>query len=164
MSNSLYEQLKAGTSAEDIAAAFTAELNKAEEQLRAEREAEEKAKVAADAVKLDEAAALLRELVTFISHYYPSLGLEGGEDFTEDDYRLMAELILVMLDLEALKPAKRSFKIKSYTGSEAKVEKPTVDDECTETVPRAVRGQRAKADPIDEALDPFASFFKTFNL
>ena len=80
MSNFLYEQLKAGTSAEDIAAAFAEELNKAEEQVRAEREAEEKAKAAAkeaeDAAKIDEAAALLRELVAFISRHYPSLDWE----------------------------------------------------------------------------------------
>ena len=94
MSNSLYEQLKACISVEDIAAAFAEELNKAEEQLRAEREAEEKAKAAAvaaqqakEAIKIDEAATLLRKLVAFISYYYPSLGLEDDEDLTEDDYR-----------------------------------------------------------------------------
>jgi hypothetical protein len=145
MSNSLYEQLKAGSSAEDIAAAFTAELNKAEEQLRAEREAEEKAKVAKQAVKLDEAATLLRKLVAFISYYYPSLGLEDDEDLTEDEYRALAELVLLMLDLEAMKPAKRQFKMKSFNQPVAKieadkpVEKPALDD-------------------------PFASFFKAFNL
>lgn len=161
MSNSLYEQLKAGTSAEDIAAAFTAELNKAEEQLRVEREAEEKAKAAATAIKIDEAATLLRKVVAFVSYYYPSLGLEDDDTLTEDDYRALAELLLLMLDLEAIKPAKRQFKMKSYTKPVAKVEE---DDECTETVPRAVRGQRAKANPVDEASDPFTDFFKAFGL
>lgn len=152
MSNSLYEQLKAGTSAEDIAAAFTEELNKAEEQLRAEREAEEKAKAAevaakqaAEAIKIDEAATLLRKLVAFISYYYPSLGLENDEDLTEDDYRALAELVLLMLDLEALKPAKRQFKMKASNEPVAKIEadkpvtKPALDD-------------------------PFADFFKAFGL
>ena len=158
MSNSLYEQLKAGTSAEDIAAAFAEELNKAEEQLRAEHEAEEKAraeekakaeKVAAqrakDAIKIDEAATLLRKLVAFISCYYPSLGLEDDEDLTEDDYRALAELVLLMLDLEALKPAKRQFKMKASNEPVAKIEadepiaKPALDD-------------------------PFADFFKAFGL
>lgn len=148
MSNSLYEQLKAGTSAEDIAAAFAAELNKAEEQLRAEREAEEKAKAervaaqrAKDAIKIDEATDLLRNLVAFISHYYPSLGLEDADDFTEDEYHAIAELILLMLDLEATKPAKRQVEVKSYIKptAEAKVDKPILDD-------------------------PFADFFKTFGL
>ena len=159
MSNSLYEQLKAGTSAEDIAAAFAEELNKAEEQLRVEREAEEKAKAAAlaaqraaEAVKIDEAATLLRRVVAFVSHYYPSLGLED-EDLTEDEYRALAELLLLMLDLEAMKPAKRQFKMKSYTEPVAKVEadapveKTALDDFFTETTP-----------------DPFADFFKAFGL
>lgn len=146
MSNSLYEQLKAGASAEDIAAAFAEELNKAEEQLRVEREAEEKAKAAAakqveDAIKIDEAATLLRRLVAFISHYYPSLGLESDNDLTEDEYRALAELVLLMLDLEAMKPAKRQPKIKSYAKptTEVKADKPTLDD-------------------------PFADFFKAFGL
>ena len=144
MSNFLYEQLKAGTSAEDIAAAFAEELNKAEEQVRAEREAEEKAKAAAkeaeDAAKIDEAAALLRELVAFISRHYPSFGL-GDEELTEDEYRALAELALLMLDLEVLKPTKSRFKVKSYTkpAAEVKADKPTLDD-------------------------PFADFFKAFGL
>ena len=154
MSNSLYEQLKAGTSAEDIAAAFAEELNKAEEQLRAEREAEEKAKAAAvaaerakEAIKIDEAATLLRKLVAFISYYYPSLGLEDDEALTEDDYRALAELLLLMLDLEAMKPAKRQFKMKSYTKPVAKVE------------------AEADAPVTKPALDdPFANFFKAFGL
>ena len=150
MSNSLYEQLKAGASAEDIAAAFAEELNKAEEQVRAEREAEEKAKAAAakqaeEAVKIDEAATLLRRVVAFISHYYPSLGLEDDEDLTEDDYRALAELLLLMLDLEAIKPAKRQFKMKNYNQPVAKIE---ADAPVTKTA-------------LD---DPFADFFKTFGL
>lgn len=164
MSNSLYEQLKAGASAEDIAAAFAEELNKAEEQLRVEREAEEKAKAARvaakqaeEAVKIDEAATLLHEAVIFISHYYPSFGL-GEEELTEDEYRALAELLLFMLDLEAMKPAKRQFKVKSYTKPTADV---VEDDECTETVPRAVRQQKIKENSV---TDPFADFFKAFGL
>ena len=166
MSNSLYEQLKAGASAEDIAAAFAEELNKAEEQVRVEREEEEKARAeekakaervaaqrAKDAIKVDEAATLLHKLVAFISYYYPSLGLEDDEDLTEDDYRVLAELVLLMLDLEALKPAKRQFKLKASNEPVAKVEadkpiaKPALDDFFTETTP-----------------DPFADFFKAFGL
>ena len=159
MSNSLYEQLKSGTSAEDIAAAFTAELNKAEERVRVEREAEA-AKQAEKATKVDDAVALLCAIVDFVSRYYPSLVPEGAE-LSEEDYRTLAKLLLLTLDLEAIKPAKRSFKIKNYT-------KPTSDiiedDTCTATVPRAVRGQRAEANPIDEVCDPFADFFKAFGL
>lgn len=150
MSNSLYEQLKAGTPAEDIAAAFAEELNKAEEQLRAEQEAKEKAKaervatkLAEETAKIDEATDLLRALTDFISRHYPSFGFD--EELTEDEYRAIAELMLLMLDLEAMKPAKRQFKMKAYSKPVAKiegekpVEKPTLDD-------------------------PFAAFFKTFGL
>ena len=175
MSNSLYEQLKSGTSAEDIAAAFAEELNKAEEQLRVEREAEEKAraeekakaarvaaKLAEEAAKIDEAATLLRESVAFISHYYPSFGLED-EELTEDEYRALAELLLLMLDLEAVKPTKRQFKLKakSYTKPTVDVAAAEEDDECTETVPRAVRQQKIKENSV---TDPFADFFKAFGL
>lgn len=164
MSNSLYEQLKAGASAEDIAAAFADELNKAEEQLRVEREeeekarAEEKAKAAAkeaeDAIKIDEAATLLRRLVAFISHYYPSLGVEDDDDLTEDEYRAIAELLLLMLDLEAMKPAKRQFKMKNYAKPVAKIE---ADKPVEKT---SLDGLFAKP-ALD---DPFADFFKAFGL
>lgn len=156
MSNSLYEQLKAGTSAEDIAAAFAEELNKAEEQLRAEQEAEEraraeeKAKAAAiaaerarEAAKLDEATDLLRALIAFISRYYPSF--EFDEELTEDEYRAIAELMLLMLDLEAIKPAKKQFKFKASNKPVAKIEP---DTPVTKTA-------------LD---DPFADFFKAFGL
>ena len=134
MSKSLYEQLKAGTSAEDIVAAFTAELNAAEEQLRAEREAKAKAEAekVREAAKIDEAVDLLRKAAAFISHYYPSFGFDG--DLTEDEYYVLAKLMLLTLDAE---PAKKQLTVKTHINTEAA--KPTLDD-------------------------TFADFFKTFGL
>ena len=162
MSNSLYEQLKAGTSAEDIAAAFARELNDAEERFRLE---EEEAKRQAEAETLAQRKradimSLLDSAICILSTYYPSFGIKY-DDFSGEDLEPLVDLTIALLDLEAMKPAKRSFKIKNYT-------KPTSDiiedDSCTATVPRAVRGQRAETNPIDEVCDPFADFFKAFGL
>ena len=155
MSNSLYEQLKAGTSAEDIAAAFAAELNKAEEQIRVEREAEERAKAeekakaervaaarAREAQKIDEYALILRDVVEFLARFYPSFGVTSGE-LTEEEFRALAELLLLTLDLEVFKDGK--FKMKSYA-------KPIVEVEADKPVAKPT---------LD---DPFADFFKTFGL
>lgn len=166
MSNSLYDQLKAGTSAEDIAAAFAKELNDAEERIRLEEEeAKRQAQAQAEAETLAQRKradimSLLDSAICILSTYYPSFGIKY-DDFSDEGLEPLVDLTIALLDLEAMKPAKRSFKIKNYT-------KPTSDiiedDTCTATVPRAVRGQRAETNPIDEVCDPFADFFKAFGL
>lgn len=162
MSNSLYEQLKAGTSAEDIAAAFAKELNDAEERIRLEEE-EAKRQVEAETLaqnKREDIMSLLDSAICILSTYYPSFGIKY-DDFSDEDLEPLVDLTIALLDLEAIKPAKRSFKIKSYTKPASDI---IEDDTCTATVPRAVRGQRAETNPIDEVCDPFADFFKAFGL
>ena len=139
----LYEQLKSGTRAEDIAAAFAKELNEAEERIKAEEEAE--LKRLEEEQKRNEKRAdvveLLDSAIYVLSTYYPSFGINYDE-VSAEDLDALADLVIALLDLEDLKPAKRSFKLKSYKAPEAKVETPAV--------------------PAKD--DPFALFFKTFGL
>ena len=163
MPNSLYEQLKAGTSAEDIAAAFTKELNDAEERIRLEEEEAKRqaqAQVEAEALAQNKRAdvmELLDSAIYILSTYYPSFGIKY-DDFSDEDLEPLVNLTISLLDLEALKPTKRGFniKIKNYTAPTVTA----VGGERAETV----RGQRAKANVIDEVCDPFVDFFKAFNL
>ena len=139
----LYEQLKSGTSAEDIAAAFAKELNDAEERIKAEEAAELKRmeeELNREAKHAD-VVEMLDSALHVLSTWYPSFGV-NYEEVSEDDIQALADLVIALLDLEALKPAKRSFKLKSYKAPEAKVEAPAV--------------------PAKD--DPFALFFKTFGL
>ena len=139
----LYEQLKSGASAEDIAAAFAKELNEAEDRIRAEEEAELK-RMEEELNRSEKRAgviAMLDSAVHVLSTWYPSFGI-NYEEISEDDLDALADLVIALLDLEALKPAKRSFKLKSYKTPEAKVE----------------------ADSAPAKEDPFALFFKTFGL
>ena len=139
----LYEQLKSGTRAEDIAAAFAKELNEAEERIKAEEEAELKRmeeELNREAKRAD-VVEMLDSALHVLSTWYPSFGV-NYEEVSEDDLGALADLTIALLDLEALKPAKRSFKLKSYKAPEAKAEAP--------------------AAPAKD--DPFALFFKTFGL
>ena len=143
----LYEQLKSGASAEDIAAAFAKELNDAEERIKAEEEAALQ-RLAEEQIRADKHADVVEMLdsaLYVLATWYPSFGLTY-EEVSDEDLDALANLVITLLDLEALKPAKRSFKLKSYKAPEAKVEAPV---------------EPAKVNPID---DVFASFFKTFGL
>lgn len=142
MSNSLYEQLKAGTPAEDIAAAFARELNDAEERIRLEEEeAKRLAQIEAEVLAQNKRAdvmSLLDSALYVLSTYYPSFGIKY-DDFSDEDLEPLVDLTIALLDLEALKPTKKQFKPVAKIEADAPVEKPTLDD-------------------------PFASFFKTFGL
>lgn len=117
----IYSRLLAGESSDDIAAEMTKALNEAldriEEEEKARKEAELKAaqdKEAANKAKMDAAKDLVADALLFCATYYPSFGLTLDSNVSDEEIEALAGLIVMLLDLEAMRPAKRSFKAKSY--------------------------------------------------
>ena len=146
----VYDMLKSGMSAEEIAAQFTQNLNDAESKIKAE-EAEE-ARLAEEAARaeqerIDAAAAKEQEfeeaigdLLRAIARHYPELGADVM-DITSESVAAMTNLVLMLLDLEAMKSRKPRIKVEV---KDAKSGKPATLKEMP--------------------VDPFAAFFKQFGL
>ena len=147
----IYDMMKSGMSAEEIAAEFTQNLNEAEAKVRAE-EAEaarlaeeavraEQERIDARAAKHQEFEEAIGDLLCAIARHYPELGLDV-EDITSESVEGMTNLVLMILDLEAMK--RHRLKITAEIKRDQEV-RPTV----------------LKGVPAD---DPFAAFFKQFGL
>jgi hypothetical protein len=147
----IYSRLLAGENSEVIAQEFADALNAAQAKMAEEaaRKAEEEAKVAMEKAAAEEKKKLKREILAeliaeafvFISEYYPSFGITPAEVDELDDETLyaLADMFIVLLDLEALKPSKRTLKFK---GKDL-FNKPTAEQKIE---------------------DPFAAFFKEMGL
>ena len=123
MTNDIYSRLLAGESADALAAEFTTALNEAqkqadEEKARLAEEAKKAAAATAQALaaeaargitKHDELLTLLKSAMHFLARYYPSFGITEQDinDMSDETLYTMAEMILMLLDLETLKPAKK---------------------------------------------------------
>ena len=119
----IYSHLLAGESADDIAKEFTDMLNAAQTKLAEEaaRKAEEEAKAALakaereskEAAKREKLKQILADTIVFIAEYYPALGITMDMVYELDDATLntLVDLLMMSLDLEALRPSKRSFKL-----------------------------------------------------
>ena len=119
MNDSIYSRLLAGENAEDLAKAFTDELNAAQARIAEEaaRKAEEEAKAAAEKAahakaKREAAADILADMLAFCALYYPSLGLTLDDKVSDEELYALTDLILMLFDLEAMKPANRKTSIK----------------------------------------------------
>lgn len=152
----LYNELRSGRTAEEIATAFTEALNAAEARIKAEeaaeaarRRAEEEAArtlaETAKAAKREEMTAMIDEAMHFCATYYPELGLKEG-DWTQADAAVLADLLLLLLDIEAAKPVKR--KLETWS-------KPIT----TASDKEAIAEKSASA-----MEDVFAKFFEEFGL
>ena len=100
----------------------------AEAEAKAQKEAEEKArkeaelkaaqdkaaKEARNKAKMDAAVDITTDILTFCATYYPSFGLTLDSNVSDEEIKALASMIIMLLDLEALRPAKRSFKVKNY--------------------------------------------------
>ena len=150
----IYSRLLAGENSEAIAQEFTDALNAAQVKMAEEaaRKAEEEAKAALEKAVAEEKkkmkrevlAELIAEAFVFISEYYPTLGITPEEVNELDDETLyaLADLFIMVLDIQSLNPAKRTFKL---NGTDL-FNQPTVAPKKT---------------AID---DPFAAFFKEMGL
>ena len=113
----IYSRLQAGESSDDIAAEMTKALNEAldriEEEEKARKEAELKAaqdkaaKEARNKAKMDAAVDITTDVLTFCATYYPSFGLTLDDNVTDEEIETLAALIIMLLDVEAMKPKKK---------------------------------------------------------
>lgn len=117
----IYDELRGGRTAEELAANFTAQLNEAEARIKAEDAEKARAEEAKNTFPHTEKKH--RDFVTCVGHFadalhehYPDL----LEDCGEEDYDAVADLIIMFLDLEATKA--RAFGRKPRVTVEAKVE------------------------------------------
>ena len=150
----IYSRLLAGENSEVIAQEFTDALNAAQVKMAEEaaRKAEEEAKATMEKAAIEEKKKLKREVLAeliaeafvFMSEYYPSFGITPEEVDELDDETLyaLADLFIMVLDIQALNPSKRTFKL---NGTDL-FNQPTVAPKKT---------------AID---DPFAAFFKEMGL
>lgn len=144
----IYDLMKSGLSAEEIAAEFTQNLNDAETRIEAERieearrkeeakraEAERCAaeKAAARNAKRKDFAAIARLFLETIGKYYPNLDAEEIE-LTDEECLALADMIILAIDLEVMRMSLAFNPVE-------------------------------KDEPIKESkVDPFAAFFKQFGL
>lgn len=145
----IYARLANGESSEAIAAEFTAALNEAmarhakdEEEKAAKVEAERLAKAEAETRKMakrEDMVTLLNDAFGYIAKHYPELGFEA-EDLNDEELFAIADMVILMLDLEVLK---------TRGAGKTKI---------TFTKPVTER----KVAPNE--LDAFAKFFKEFGL
>lgn len=120
----IYSRLLAGENVDDIAKEITDMLNAAQAKFAEEaaRKAEEEAKIALEKeakearnqAKMDAAVDIVADALDFCATYYPSFGLTLDDNVSDEEIKALASMIIMLLDLEAMRPAKRSFKSKGY--------------------------------------------------
>ena len=134
----IYDELRNGTSAEELAKAFTEQLNEAEARIKAEEEAarREAEAQASNDVKVADFAHAVKVFCTALQTHYPDF--ETNEALSDADYEEVAQMITGLLDIEAMR-----FKVLKPKKTKAKVE--------------AKKPQAAKSTD-----DIFADFFKSF--
>ena len=115
----IYSRLLAGEDADAIAAEMAKAMNDAIAKVEEEkaRKAEEEAKVLAEkeakAAKREAVKQILADTMVFLANYYPSLGItmDMVDELEDETLNTLADMLLVTLDLEAIRPAKRSIKV-----------------------------------------------------
>ena len=156
--NDIYTRLKNGESIEDIMNGFADEANIAQARLKEEAKAAEEAEAARLKAYAEERArndakrtdltSLLDDAFRFVAKWYPELELEEG-DWTEADLKVLADLVLMLLDVEVIKVGAKSKKAEA---------------ECTETVaPPRIKFEIPAVKPVSTD-DVFADFFKSLGL
>ena len=161
--NTIYDRLKNGESIDDIMNGFADEANAAQARIAEEKAAAEAAEAARMKAYAEERArndakrtdliSLLDDTLRFVAKWYPELELEEG-DWAEDDLKVLADLVLMLLDVEVIKAGAKSKKENPKTVIE-KVRKPNGNGFMTRAVP---------ADKPVSTDDIFADFFKSLGL
>ena len=135
----IYELLKSGKSADEIAAEFAAQLNDAqarvkEEQAEEARQAEIAKQAKAQAKRVD-FADVVHDFFCAIGYHYPELGIHE-EEITDELCNAMADLAIMAIDMEVAQKVKVKTKAKKVLPVDIKV----------------------------KTADPFAAFFEQFGL
>lgn len=161
--NDIYTRLKNGESIDDIMNGFADEANAAQVRIAEEKAAAEAAEAARmkayaeERARSDAKRAELVELIDltlgFCAKWYPELGLTSAEDWDDEDIKPIADLVLMLLDVELIKASAKSKK---------------AEVECTETVaPIRKKLLVTVGIPANKPVttdDVFADFFKSLGL
>ena len=129
--NDIYSRLLAGESSDVIAAEMTKALNDAlnriEEEEKARKEAELKAaqEKEANKAKMDAAKDIIANTLLFCATYYPSFGLTLDDKVTDEEIEALASMIVMLLDLETMKP-RRGLRAKLSVSDDAAATKSEV--------------------------------------
>ena len=105
----IYSRLLAGESSDDIAAEMTKALNEALDRIEEEEKARKEAELKAaqdNKAKMDAAIDITTDALTFCATYYPSFGLTLDDNVTDEEIEALATIIIMLLDLEAMRPRK----------------------------------------------------------
>ena len=132
----IYELLKSGKSADEIAAEFAAQLNDAQARVK-EEQAEEarQAEMAKAQAKRADFADVVHDFFCAIGYHYPELGIHE-EEITDELCNAMADLAIMAIDMEVAQKVKVKTKAKKMLPVDIKV----------------------------KTADPFAAFFEQFGL
>ena len=136
----IYDELRGGRTAEELVANFTAQLNEAEARIKAEEAEKARAEEENTAQKHQDFVTCITHFADVLRAHYPDL-LEDEGSWSEEDYDSVADLIIMLLDLEATKA--RAFGRKPRVTAKAQVE---------------------PAKKIRSTDDIFADFFKSLGL
>lgn len=109
----IYDELRSGASAEELVAAFTAQLNEAEARIKQEDEEAAAAAIAKVEAKRNDMIDAMEALVTAIERHYPDL-LEG-ETLDTESVEAMADVVIMMLDMHSVMPVKPVWPAKAKT-------------------------------------------------
>ena len=136
----IYDELRGGRTAEELVANFTAQLNEAEARIKAEEAEKARAEEENTAQKHQDFATCVAHFADALHAHYPDL-LKDEESWSEEDYDTVANMIIMLLDLEATK-------------SRVFGNKPRV----------TVKTQVEPAKKVHSTDDVFADFFKSLGL
>ena len=155
--NDIYARLKNGESIEDIMNGFADEANAAQARIEEENKAAEAAEVermkayaeerARNEVKRQEFVDLINSALGFCAKWYPELELSPEEDWDDEDIKPIADLMLTLLDVEAIRVSTKSKKAEE-----------TVIEKVRKPNGNGFMMRAASADDI------FADFFKGLGL
>ena len=158
--NDIYARLKNGESIEDIMNGFADEANAAQARIDEENKAAEAAEAerlkayaeerARNEAKRQEFVDLINSALGFCAKWYPELELFPEEDWDDEEIKPFADLVLSLLDIEALKAGTKSKKAEHTETIIEKVRKPDG------------KGFMTRAVPTDD--DIFEEFFKGLGL
>ena len=152
--NTIYDRLKNGESIDDIMKGFADEANAAQARITEEEAAAKEAEAARmkayaaererNEAKRSDLISLLDSAFRFAVKWYPELEVEEG-DWTEEDLAAIADLVLMLLDVEVIKAKAKSKKV----------------EESAETPRKKLPVKINKPVSTD---DVFADFFKSLGL
>ena len=159
--NDIYTRLKNGESIDDIMNGFADEANAAQVRIAEEEAAAEAAEVerlktyaeqrARNEAKLTDLTSLLDDTFRFVAKWYPELEIEEG-DWEEEDLKVLANLVLMLLDVEVIKTSAKSKAVEESTETVAHPRK---------KLPVKIAVSANKPVTTD---DVFADFFKSLGL